>query len=295
VLYWETEVVLGGGHSAVDRKSRVAFAIEELRAAMPDWPAEAFESYARRHYPAYWLKVDLARKVRHANLLRSLGDEPAPLIAAVDLDPTRGAIEITVIAPDHRRLLSNIAGACAACGANIVDAHIFTTVDGLALDTIFCSRAFAFDEDELRRGARIAEFIKKALRGEVVIADAIRARAKTHPAATAFNVPSDVIIDNSLSNIYTVVEVSGLDREGLLFDLTNAISKLNLNIASAHIVTFGERAVDSFYVTDLTGAKIATASRQASIKRQLLEVFVPDVEKRPARALDGAAAEATPS
>ena len=57
---------------------------------------------------------------------------------------------------------------------------------------------------------------------------------------------------------------------GLLFDLTNAISNLNLNIGSAHIVTFGERAVDAFYVTDLTGGKIVSASRQAAIKRQLL-------------------------
>ena len=96
------------------------------------------------------------------------------------------------------------------------------------------------------------------------------------------------MVDNSLSNVYTVIEVSGLDREGLLFDLTNAISKLNLNIASAHIVTFGERAVDAFYVTDLTGAKIASAQRQAAIKRQLLEVFRPP-GVRAAKALSVAA------
>lgn len=83
----------------------------------------------------------------------------------------------------------------------------------------------------------------------------------------------EVTVDNSLSNTYTVVEVSGLDREGLLFDLTNAISKLNLNIASAHVTTFGERAVDAFYVTDLTGAKIVSPQRQIAIKRQLLDVF----------------------
>ena len=39
-------------------------------------------------------------------------------------------------------------------------------------------------------------------------------------------------------------------------DLTASLSSLNLNIGSAHIVTFGEKAVDSFYVTDLTGQKI---------------------------------------
>ncbi len=280
VLYWETEVVLGGGHSSVDRKSRVAAAVAELRAALPDWSDETFDAYAKRHYPAYWLKVDLARKERHAHMLEKLTGAETPLATAVELDRTRGAVELTVIAPDHRRLLSIIAGGCAASGVNIVDAHIFTTADGLALDTIFVSRAFDFDEDELRRARRIAEFIAKALRGEVIVSDAVKARVTQNQAPTAFSVAPEVVVDNSLSNVYTVIEVSGLDREGLLFDLTNAISKLNLNIASAHIVTFGERAVDAFYVTDLTGAKIVGPQRQAAIKRTLLEVFAPTGEKR---------------
>ncbi|MBG0795774.1 [protein-PII] uridylyltransferase [Methylocystis sp. H62] len=273
VLYWETEVVLGGGHSAVDRKSRVAAAKADLRAALPEWSDEEFDAYAKRHYPAYWLKVDVARKLRHAELLREMNDASAPLATAVELDRTRGAVELTVVAPDNPRLLSIIAGGCAAGGANIVDAHIFTTADGLALDTIFFSRAFDFDEDEMRRAGRIAGLIARALRGEVVVSEELRARAKAHLPTDAFSVAPEVVVDNSLSNVYTVIEVSGLDREGLLFELTNSISRLNLNIASAHIVTFGERAVDAFYVTDLTGAKIASPQRQATIKRQLLDVF----------------------
>ena len=252
---------------------RVAAAKAELRAALPEWSDEEFDAYAKRHYPAYWLKVDVARKLRHAELLRQMNGASAPLATAVELDRTRGAVELTVVAPDNPRLLSIIAGGCAAGGANIVDAHIFTTADGLALDTIFFSRAFDFDEDEMRRAGRIAGLIARALRGEVVVSEELRARAKAHLPTDAFSVAPEVVVDNSLSNVYTVIEVSGLDREGLLFELTNAISRLNLNIASAHIVTFGERAVDAFYVTDLTGAKIASPQRQATIKRQLLDVF----------------------
>ena len=66
-------------------------------------------------------------------------------------------------------------------------------------------------------------------------------------------------INNAWSNRYTVVEVTGLDRPGLLYELTATLSKLNLNIASAHVATFGERVVDVFYVTDLIGAKITSA------------------------------------
>jgi [protein-PII] uridylyltransferase len=81
-----------------------------------------------------------------------------------------------------------------------------------------------------------------------------------------------------------VLEVSGLDRPGLLYDLTTALGKLNLNIASAHIATFGEKAVDVFYVTDLTGTKITHPGRQGAVRRALLEVFGADAAEPALRA-----------
>ena len=149
-----------------------------------------------------------------------------------------------MVAPDHPRLLTGIAGACAAAGGNIVDAQIFTTTDGLALDTIFVSRAFERDEDELRRGRRIASNIEKTLRGEVRLAEMTPPRQTRDERHDAFAIEPEVTVDNNLSRRYTVVEVSGLDRPGLLRDLTASLSSLNLNIGSAHIVTFGEKAVE---------------------------------------------------
>ena len=281
-LYWETEVVLTGGHSAIDRKSRVKQMQEELRRALPGWSDPEFDAYAERHYPAYWLKTDLARKIQHAKLLRLTEVEMRSLATEATTDSFRGVTELTVVAPDHPYLLSTIAGACAAAGANIVDAQVFTTTDGLALDTISISRQFDMDSDELRRGNRIAESIERSLRGEIKLVELIAAKGAALARSDAFSVAPDVVIDNSLSNRASVIEVSGLDRPGLLYDLTSAISKLNLNIGSAHIVTFGEKAVDVFYVTDLTGAKIANPARQAAIRRRLLETL--GGERRPARA-----------
>ncbi len=72
----------------------------------------------------------------------------------------------------------------------------------------------------------------------------------------AFTVEPDVIINNALSDQFTVIEVAGRDRPGLLYELTSTLSNLLLDITSAHITTFGEKAVDVFYVTDLTGKKV---------------------------------------
>src|SRR5438309_6420160 len=58
-LYYETEPVLTGGFSEVNRAQRVALAQAELRAELEDWAPEQLDAYVARHYPAYWLKVDL--------------------------------------------------------------------------------------------------------------------------------------------------------------------------------------------------------------------------------------------
>ncbi|MGA8445753.1 MAG: [protein-PII] uridylyltransferase [Roseiarcus sp.] len=272
-LYWETEVVLGGGHSVIDRKGRVKAAQETLRRSLPGWSDPEFDAYAQRHYPAYWLKVEPARQIAHAKLLHAMAAETRSLATEVTTDAFHGVTAVTVVAPDHPRLLTGIAGACAAAGGNIVDAQIFTTTDGLALDTIFVSRAFERDEDELRRGQRIAANIEKTLRGEVRLSEMTSSRQPRDVRRGAFAIEPEVTVDNNLSRRYTVVEVSGLDRPGLLRDLTATLSSLNLNIGSAHIVTFGEKAVDSFYISDLTGQKINAPARQAAIKRRLLADF----------------------
>jgi [protein-PII] uridylyltransferase len=251
----------------------VRLAQEQLRGALPKWSEAEFEAYAARHTPAYWLKTDEVRRVKQAHFVHEADKAGRTVTTSYETDQFRDVTEFTVLSPDHPRLLAVVTGACAAAGGNIVDAQIFTTTDGMALDTIVLSRAFDRDEDELRRAGRVAKAIERALKGEVKIADLVESKKPSKGSPKAFHVPPEVTIDNSLSSRQTVIEVSGLDRPGLLYDLTTALGKLNLNIASAHIVTFGEKAVDVFYVTDLTGTKVTHAGRQSTIRRTLLDVF----------------------
>ncbi|WP_425374662.1 [protein-PII] uridylyltransferase [Pseudolabrys taiwanensis] len=272
-LYYETEPVLTGGFSEVNRAQRVEMAQTEFREAMKDWRPERLEAYIAKHYPAYWLKVDLPHKIEHARFVQSTEEAAKTLATMVGFDNTRAVTELTVFAPDHPWLLSIIAGACAMAGANIVDAQIYTTTDGRALDTIALSREFEREDDEERRATRIADSIEKALRGELRLPDLVSKRAASKGRIKAFAVEPNVTINNQWSHRYTMVEVTGLDRPGLLYELTATLSKLNLNIGSAHVATFGERAVDVFYVTDLMGAQITSPTRQAAIKRALIALF----------------------
>ena len=198
------------------------------------------------------------------------------MLTDVSTDEFTEITELTVLAPDHPRLLTIVTGACAAAGANIAGAQISTTSTGLALDTVLVQREFDRADDELRRARRIAEVIEGGLKGEMRVSDLVVRRAKPTKRQKAFSVEPVVLIDNGPSNLFTVIEVNGRDRTGLLFELTSALSELSLNIGSARIATFGERVVDVFYVTDLTGQKIENANRQAAIRRRLLAVLVPD-------------------
>jgi [protein-PII] uridylyltransferase len=202
--------------------------------------------------------------------------EESELKFATDVatDAFTAVTELSVLAPNHPRLLALFAGACAAAGANIVGAYISTTRDDFALDTFLLQREFD-EEDELRRAQRVGQIIEQLLMGQLRLSELMAKRRSASSRTRAFSVPPEVVVDNALSDQFTVIEVSGLDRPGLLYDLTSALSDLNLDITSAHITTFGEKAVDAFYVTDLTNKKITSSSRQKAIGDRLTAVLSP--------------------
>jgi [protein-PII] uridylyltransferase len=280
-LYAEAEPVLTGGHTAVSRKERVAEAQSAFFGRMPGWSEEQKKAYAARHYEAYWLGTSTEKQVKHAELISRAAE--MAVVTSTETDAFTAITELTIYTPDHPRLLALITGACAAAGANIAGAQIFTTTDGMALDTILIQREFPQEEDERRRAERIAELVRKALRGELWLKEAVARAYKPQQRIKAFTVEPRVIIDNQSSNRFTVIEINGLDRIGLLYDLTEALFRLNLNIASAHVTTFGEKAIDVFYVTDLTGAKIENKTRHTQIVNALAHILKP-AQAMPSRA-----------
>ena len=272
-LYFETELLLTGGFSELSRAERTQAARERLQEALTDLPAEERKRYAGLHYENYLLTVDLADQLRHAAFIRAADAAGKKLDTMVKTHQFEAVTEITVLAQDHPRLLSIITGACAAAGGNIVDAQIFTTSDGRALDTILISREFDRNEDERRRAERVGKLIEDMLLGRSWLPEVIEKRTKPKRAAKAFSIEPRAEIRNALSNRFSVVEVEGLDRPGLLSEITGALSDLSLDIASAHITTFGEKVIDTFYVTDLTNGKILGEAKQEAIRLRLLEIL----------------------
>ena len=273
-LYWRAEEAMLGGHAARGRTERIHQRQEELRRKLASWPADALARAVARAPDALWLSADAEQVARLLTLMREAEEADRALTVDTRVHSFRAVTEVTVLTGDHAGLFSRLAGAFAVAGANIVDARIFTTNDGIALDIFnvqdIDGRAFEA-ADQLQRLSRAVE---RTLAGELKVHDALaKQRGKLPVRAHVFTVEPRVLIDDAASNTHTVIEVNGRDRPGLLHDLTHALFQLSLSISHACIATYGERAVDVFYVKDLFGLKVAHPTKLAQIRERLIAVL----------------------
>ena len=268
-LYDSAEEVLRLGHKQTGRATRIAAKQAGLRDAL-GWPEQRFAAYARRFADSYWVAEASDVLTANAALVEGAGD--APLAIACTPDPARGTTLVAIYATDHPGLFYRIAGAISLAGGNIFDARIHTTRDGMAIDNFVVLDPLGRPFVEPAQLARLRRSIEDVLSGRIRLADKLAARPLARRKAELFRVEPRVLIDNKASNRYTVIEVNASDRPALLYALTNGLFQQKLTIHSAHIATYGEKATDTFYVTDLTGAKIDNPVRLKAIEKRLLAI-----------------------
>jgi [protein-PII] uridylyltransferase len=268
-LYWRVAEVLAGGLSVGERDLRVARAKEAAGALLEGWTEPDRHEFLALGYPPYWLAFDPATHARHAAMTREAAHANQRLLVDTRALPERGVTEVTVYTADHPGLFSRIAGALAVAGASIVDARIHTMTNGMALDTFWVQDAAGGAFDAPHRLARLSVLIEQALSGRLRISDEIRKLRPMNSRLRSIAIPPRVVIDNHASATHTVIEVNARDRPGLLHDVTAAISAEALQIASAHVTTFGLRAVDVFYVKDVFGLKVENERKLAALRDAL--------------------------
>jgi [protein-PII] uridylyltransferase len=254
-LFEAAEERLRLGHKQHGRTELVIARQKELAAEL-GWKASAIRAHAKRLPDSYWLAEPLAWQVANAKQVAAaearIGD-PTPSVVAED-DPASGATRISVFTPDREGLFYRICAGLATGGANIIDARIHTTRDGVALDNLLVldARGQRYSERTLR--VRLVKSVEHALssREPPPLPTPLGARPKNE----AFVLAPSVTVADRASTRTTVVEVNALDRPALLAGLAGAIRDQGHHIHSAHIATYGERAVDVFYLTRADGKKL---------------------------------------
>jgi [protein-PII] uridylyltransferase len=275
---------MSGQNSGHARAERVNVARDALKARLTGWTGAETEDYVSRGYPPYWLSLDTDTHLRHAEIVHAAEKADRPLTIDLRADPSRAATEVTVYAVDDAGLFSRIAAGIALAGANIVDAKIFTMANGMALDSFWVQSVDGRPVTETAALRRLKDTLEKVISKSRRLGRKLDIKA-TLPARTrVFRDQPRVVVDNAASNAHTVVEVNGRDRPGFLYDVTHALTELNLQISSAKVSTYGTRAVDVFYVKDIFGLKITHDGRIAELRARLLEALIEPEEERKAAA-----------
>ena len=267
-LFSGAEEVLRLGHKQNGRKERIVAKQGALESRL-GWSAAAFERLKKRLPESYWIAEPDDILESNARHIADAGTRS--LSIAANVYPARGATLVTVYAADHPGLFYRMAGAIHLAGGSIIDARIHTTRDGMALDNFLVQDPFGQPFDDDRRLKRIEQAIEDALANRHALTEKLAARPLPRTRAEAFEIAPNVLIDNRASNRYTVIEANARDRPALLNALAYALFQSRVTIHSAHIATYGERAVDTFYVTDLTGEKITSDARLKALENALLE------------------------
>ena len=267
-LYDAAEERMRLGHVQHGRTQRVA-AKQAAVAARLGKDEGLPPKLAKLFNDAYWIAEpeDIIAK----NLAQLEAAKGAQLDVHTEYYAARGATLVTVIAADHPGLFYRIAGGIHLAGGNIIDARIHTARNGMAVDNFLVQDPLGRPFSEPNQLARIRKMIEDALANRVKLVTQLAARPHSRPRADAFAVSPGVEFDNAASNRFTVIEVNARDRPALLSRLARALFEAKLMVHSAHIATYGERAIDTFYVTDLFGEKIDSAQRLKALEKKLLE------------------------
>src|SRR5258707_293180 len=267
-LYFEAETLMSGGDSSPARSTRIEDAKRALEEKLVSFPEAARRRALSRHYDSYWLAFDADELEFHARLMRTADEKNEQVVVGTRGDRSNSVSEIVIYTPDHPGLFSRLAGAISVSGGSIVGAKIFTTSDGYALDVFQVQDAAGGPFGDGGRIERLKQTVIKTLTGEIK-PSAVLAKRPPGRRAAAFKTPPRVNFDNEASTVSTVIEVESLDRVGLLYEITRTLFEAGMSISSAIVATYGELAVDTFYVRDVFGHKITHPGRLAAIEARL--------------------------
>jgi len=269
-LYRAAEEVLNAGHAGRARQERVAAKKQALQNTLQDWTPTELDAHFKRWNDAYWIAEDQDTLVQNARLMHSTDQKKASLGTTARIETFQDMTNVAVYTEDHPGVFARVLGALGIAGATITGAKIHTSRDGMAMDNFTVQDLEGHAFSSRRQLDKVEETVFNTLQGNVRPKEQLKHKRVFGAKDSAFEIEPIVLVDNKASNRSTVIEVNAKDRPGLLYDLAFALYRLKLSIFSAHVATYGERAIDVFYVRDLVGQKISNKVRLRNIENKLL-------------------------
>jgi [protein-PII] uridylyltransferase len=240
-------------------------------------PPEIISEYGE-HLPDRYLSCYPPEEiVHHIEMARSV--ERELLLVGWETEKEIRA-KVTVCTKDRYGLFSKITGSMFLNRLNILEAQIHTWENGIALDTFWVED---LTKDIERRLQQFKKDLKETLCGKVPLKDLLSKRDESNGIKQKVipGVSEEVKINNKDSDFYTIVEIIGEDRLGILYEITDALTDFGCDIHFARISTLGNRIVDVFYVQDEWGEKIKEKNRTDQLKKTILSQLTPLEDSQP--------------
>ncbi len=275
-LYDAAALWFDHGEAALERKldDRSVLVRRETEARLSDWSAADKAAFLDRFDASMMRSLDPDIIVRFASLAKAAEADAAS--SAVVVTPRDGDLEAIVFTEDRSGLLADLAGAVASTGMSLRTVQALTTTDGKAIDIFIIQSPDGAPVEDLEQSRRLHQALLAAAAAHPDKPPKLRRRFGDR--RDLFSVAPGVRIEADASSEATVIEAEGLDRPGLLYELTQAIAEEGATISSAHISTYGERAVDAFYLQTSKGKKLSDEAALARMKKALEKVLAAGSE-----------------
>ncbi|MEY3649811.1 MAG: hypothetical protein RL370_514 [Actinomycetota bacterium] len=191
-------------------------------------------------------------------------------VLQVNLEQRENGYSIEIISPDKPGLLSLVAGVINTSRLDVRSARTKSHGSSAVMKWIVTPEPHA----PVVTAQNLRSEIEKAFNDASHIQDRLIARAQAYASIPSIPVPDPVVeFYNDGATEATIIEVRSHDRPGLLFRIGAGITQSKVDIRSAIVTTLGAEAIDTLYVTELTGGPLSDerANEVASRLLQLLK------------------------
>ena len=265
----------------VVKLSPKTFSQEELDAHFENLPGRYVEIHSAKA-----ILTDLSLVHRFLHLLADEKDgSPSPLSPLFswhhELDRGYGSVKICTW--NRKGFFALAAGAFAACGMSILSAQIFSRADGIIIDTFYVVNALNGKPPTKEQKSEFEALLGRALMEEVDFTTLIRKRSGTPLAYESLPggaIPTSIRFNNRLSDENNIIEIVAEDNVGLLYFISEALSKQNLDIWLARISTEKGAAIDTFYVSQTEAGKIESEKKLTRIETALKKAIAKSMSDK---------------
>jgi [protein-PII] uridylyltransferase len=261
---------IDGGQLILEKQAQVRESLSEL--SVND---DRIDTVWTLFNDTYFLRHRSDEIVWHTEWLADSDTESGIGLLDVRRQKRGDGVEAVLYTPHKQRTFAHATAVLDELGMTIVDARVMPTENGYSLDTFIfmeLDKRIEIDESRLNK-------IRRSLTRVLTSGDdnVLRVTRATPRQARMFTTHTGVEFNEYATDGRTIMELITADRPGLLSSIGQVFIQQGIEISGAKIMTIGERAEDSFYISDENGAPLDERAQQ-----QLREKLIEKLDKKDA-------------